>query len=446
MSDIFPWALMLPDPTTSVMAVWCDTRVNRPSPATPQTVVYGPNDTSIQSTVLDVPAGSSGDIHTAIFTDLEPGSLCQWSLPSLELTFKPIKILPSTLPTAGLTGMTVSDMHCGARTVDTPQKFTFCGSERPDFIIMPGDSSHASSFTRSSTNTNRHIATFRDYFQQWHGDFIPQIIAEPGNHWVGNAGSNGENFTSVSGVQFAANSLFEIFHPNVSHLPPFTDPLENPNVVNCRHMAVTIGNYLQIISGDVYSNSHQSARQAFIDHHNPDPGFCIWMSHSPMFSRSQRQNADHTLQSRLRDSMFKLLAERENTAFCFGGNIHVDSATKKLSHTTTDTGDSLPIDDGYVSVAPSDEWKTIVEYGQGMLANRDDATDPVVPVNFFDRYERPGLNYYLLKMYPGKCIVEDKNDLIGLVSTKTYFSPLGVKSDGSLGRSYSKDGRPVYPR
>lgn len=435
---ITPYALMMDDPTTEAMVCWIDTRPGGTD--APQTLRYGPQAAEVASSVVELPGGGRF-VHHAHITGQQPGTLCPVSLPAEGATLPPVKMLPRRVPSDGLVGLSVSDMHCGRRQINTPAKFAFIGAERPDFIIMAGDSSAELHFAENDANSTRHVATFRDYFTQWWADgaFLPQMLCDGGNHWVSNTNGNGVSISNaITGAGY-----FDWFHPNMRLLPPVSDPLGNPVITNCRHAMVRIGNWLQLISGDVYSNTVASAAAAFLELHDADPALCIFMAHSPFFSQGQRTAGDPVIQANLRNALFKAIAQRENCLFTFGGNIHLDTITKPLAWYDSDPGaPSVALSDGWAAPAGPGEWRTFIEFGEGCIGGRPLQAEPLVPSEMWDYFEVAPLNYYLMRFTPGRVVVEDKDET-GVRSAREFLLPFAERADGRVARAYAADGRPV---
>lgn len=444
---ITPYALMMDDPTTESMICWIDERSGNSE--APQTLRYGPGNLEVQSTVVTLPGGSVRHHHAHI-TGLEPGTICDLSLPGEGVTFPPVKILPDRVPAEGIVGLSISDMHCGRRTIDTPAKFEFVGQERPDFIIMAGDSSGAMNISKGETSTSVHVATFRDYFTQWweEGDFLPQMLCDAGNHWVGNSRGDGVNIPNPYGsTQFDPYpNYFGWFHPSALLISPTVDPID-PEIV-CIHQSAKIGNWLQVLSGDVYGNFVSSVAEMINSEHDPDSGLCIFMAHSPLISQGDRTAGDPPMQENMRNAIFYDLAQRENIQFTFAGNVHLDTITKPLAWYAEDDDPGHPSiqlageNAGWLAPAAPGKWQNFIEFGEGCLGGRSLLTDPVAPAELWDRFERQPLNYYIMRFSPGRVVVENKNEN-GLAETREFVFPLFENASGRLIKAYAKSGAPV---
>ena len=434
---IIPYACMMNDPTTEVVVVWLDRREN-PS-ATPQTLRYGPNNLEAQSDVVEVRGGSSDDgvpticvRHYVHLTGLEPGSLCALSLPNEGVTFPPVKMLPKRVPQSGIVGMAISDTHVGKRTIDEPSKFDHIAAENPDFVIMPGDGVGEGDTLKRIANGEIWSAAFSDYFARWwdHGEFLPQILYCPGNHDVRNGNSAGVDLGSAH----LNEALCDWFFPSMR----LSQPTEE------RHIFARAGNWLYVFGADVYSAVVLDAKSRFEEYYDPEPGFGIFMAHSPMFSEGNRLSNDPTMQANMRNAFLRNLSERENMRMAVSGNIHLDYITKPLAWYAEDPGQpAVALDEGFAAPAPDGPF-TIMEFGEGCLGGRGLLSEPIVPKAIWDRTERRGLNYYLLHFTPGHVLVEDKNES-GTAETRDFRFPFVEHNNGILARCYRSDGSPVYP-
>ena len=450
---VTPYAMMMNDPTAEAMVAWIDQRPG--ATATPQTLVYGPSGDEATSTPVALPNGAVH--HRAVISGQDPGTLCPLSVPAEGLTFPPVRMLPRRLSDDPVRVLVVSDTHCGARTINTPSGFAFIGAETPDAILIPGDSSgsiqEGHQQWTSATAADVHCATIRDYFAQcWsHGQFLPQIAADAGNHWVGNGASDatGENAPNVpTGYVDGQNpppdaNFFDVFHAATRAVEP--SGLESWGGP-IRHMSIKIGNWLQVFSADVYSNTISSAAGFFSALYSKDPGLFVFMCHNVMFSQGDRNAGDPVIHNGLRNAFFRQIAEAENCKFSFGGNMHLDTITKPLSwHQDNPGAPSVALGEGWAAPAAAGEWRNFVEFGEGCLGNRGLQASPLVPSGMWDRLEQAPLNFYRLTFTRGRVVVENRNQS-GVAATREFHFPAAERADGVLARAYRPGGAPVYPR
>ena len=434
---IIPYACMMNDPTTEVVVVWLDRREN--PVAASQTLRYGPDNLEVHSNFVEVRGGfSENDIpvtcirHYVHLTNLAPGSLCALSLPVEGITFPPVKMLPVRIPQAGITGMAISDTHVGKRTIDEPSKFDHIAAESPDFIIMPGDAVGEGDTLLRVANGEIWADAFTHYFSRWwdHRNFLPQILYCPGNHDVRNGNADGETLGSA----ILGTGMVDWMLPSMKLSQPAGE----------RHVFVRAGNWLYVFGADVYSAIVADAKDRFEKYYDPEPGFGIFMAHSPMFSEGSRNSNDPIIQANMRNAFLRNLSERENMRMAVAGNIHLDYITKPLAWYPDNPGQpAVALDEGFAAPAPHGPF-TITEFGEGCLGGRRLLSEPVVPKAIWDRTETRGLNYYLLHFTPGHVLVEDKNES-GTAESREFRFPFLERNNGILARCYRSGGSPVYP-
>ncbi|RFA24319.1 hypothetical protein CAI21_22095 [Alkalilimnicola ehrlichii] len=136
-----------------------------------------------------------------------------------------------------------------------------------------------------------------------------------------------------------------------------------------------IGDYMQILGGDCYSDYPSAIGEMIRDYHDQDAAICMFMAHSPMFSAFDMRFVpqDNLLQERLRNECFRFLQTRDNVKFCHGGNIHVRSITKPLVFVEDDPGTDDKIEVGGSEpgwIVEGSERHGLIEYGQGWVGGR----------------------------------------------------------------------------
>lgn len=381
---IIPYALMMDDPTTSVMVCWIDERseadgFNHTLYYGDQITIVGPWETL-----------ANGDyIYRADLSGLDPGTEYPLSIDvgGGPQDIPPVRTLPARIPMSGIKILSLSDTHSNKRQMTNPSQFSPMANEQVDIMFVSGDLLGENDYSKSSSNADSWKIGMRDYVTQINKDYMPHILLIPGNHEVGNTRSDGISTGDETGTQFRQ------FFPNVYEVTPS----------NTNHAAIKIGDYLQFLGGDCYSNTAASVGQMIEDYHDPDVALCIYGAHSPMFSADDmRFPEDNEIQERMRNACFYRLASKENVYFAHGGNIHIRSVTWPLKFVDEDpqTSDSFPVSGdkpGWIVRADDDDEDVLLEFGQGWIDNRPGT----LGWWFFEHDARGEQHHHIIEVMPG---------------------------------------------
>ena len=361
-SGIIPYILVTDNPTTSLMVVWIDVEGSGEN----HSIEWGEDFTNSQTNISPWRSLVTGDyIYRATISGLSPATTYPLRVQAGrgQRTLTPMRTLPATAPPEGVSVLMTHDTHVDARQVTNPEQFASIAQFQYDLVIGAGDWIGAGFIDRNNTS---HVASWitamRDYFGQLNKDFMPPMQYVPGNHDVGNNDNDGTQVGDQTGTNYRD------FFPNAWE----TVPLET------NHMAITYGDYLQVLGSDSYSALAAETGPFLVNNHDPNVATAIYMSHSPMFSApdSRFVPQDQQLQERLRNEAFVFCHDAANIHFSSGGNIHAHSQTHALTYVNEEPSgdDFLPISDGSDGyIVLSEDEAGLVEFGQGYI-QRDSAT------------------------------------------------------------------------
>lgn len=371
MTDIYPYGLLQPDPTTEFGLSWID---NSGEGGDTQTVNFGTDPDNLSSSESDsgevVPSSDAYVYHT-VLDGLEPGTRYHIEIDSTETVTHEFETMPTEMPDRLKLAVTsdhhpwredgMADVGRGGAVMRS------LGRKDYDVLMFVGDWVTHTQNT-SSSNAQLWLDWWRYYGLPMDQDKIHPEFPCVGNHEVADGEQtiwNGDPDDWDDEDLDPEAGYFQLFFPNLKNLPP-----EGKN-----YGEITVSNYLQLISLDTYSEFPENQTDWLDDVIDESVDHCLPMLHAPMLRAGARGGGE--IQQIIREEWAPILHDADNVSVQFSGDQHRRKVTYpyRLVDEEPSHDDYYDIGDGQYLIADEGVEDGIIEFGDGWMNSRSSAPE-----------------------------------------------------------------------
>ena len=354
MSDIYPYAQLADDPTSSVIVSWVDDRTD--ADGSEQTLEF--DDGSETSEGEEVPESGGSYKYEVEINGLDPNSDYSGTIDGEESVG--FETLPESLEDGAIDFVVVSDQH-----IDRDNAMPDSGmmeplaDEDPDLLIINADLT-TDGYQVDEDNTDDWLRFWDEYLGILQENKLVPIVMTVGNHEVGNMVWDG------TGSVDPEAGYYQFWFSNI----PDTDP-QGEN-----YGEISVGDALQILALDTHSAYADDVAEWMDDAYNPHANLCLPIHHAPLMPGGYRTDEDEDLSQLLREEWGPFFDDKHNIMPTFSGHIHLRSRSVPWTVTASEPSgdDYFEVGDRYIIENP-DEDDRIIEFGGGYRAGRDPEDD-----------------------------------------------------------------------
>ncbi|MCU4924448.1 fibronectin type III domain-containing protein [Halobacteria archaeon AArc-dxtr1] len=447
MSDVYPYALLLEDPTSEMGISWIDDTGE--SGGASQTVSYGTEPDALaeseEAEGEEFPESDGAYVYHTTLTGLEPDTTYHIEIDATDSLTHQFNTFPLERPEEmriGITsdhhpwreGIGMADAGNGAAVMEEFGQF------EPDIVYYPGDFvTFATSHT--TEDTENWLTWFDDYMGGINQGYLKPFFAGAGNHelaeivgccWEGRKeGFDYEDLTPDAGY-------FQMLFPNIVELDP----------VGENYGSVTISDYLQLVMLDSHSAFVDDQAEWLAETIDPSVDLVVPGCHQPMLPGGDR--GSYELMASMRSLWGPILHEAPNVQCYFVGNEHAYKNTLPwtIVDDEPDHDNYFDLDDeffdledvGYMvvddGVTTTEDTITkengIIEFGDGWPNNR---AIPSEEGDWFLNYAEGDsvdeAQYQLLDIYSESMTISEVNQ-VGEAMASFDFELANVEGDGAI--------------